>query len=552
MSEISLHVNDQLVTAPDEGASLLWLLREFLRIRSVKDGCSPQGQCGACTVLVDGTPRVSCVTPARRVAGRRVTTLEGLGDAGTEWAEAFCSTGASQCGFCTPGIILRFEGLRRKPSSAVDPRRALAAHLCRCTGWKTILEAWEKVAAAEDETAPPPQGAAPPPNGAAPPPLSPWVRDTSSASRPPARFPPAADRRRDFRAAAARAQLEGGCPQSVGASAALGEGGFADDAAPDGALVAVPDLAGGWALGESVAEARAAAGQPGGRRSTLFPEPPLEAPPGEWASTLRTCWVEPAYLELDASWCLPGGEPADPLANGGAFGGKRSNEVRSVARRLADETGRAVRVLYTREDVVRLGPKRPPVAGGADPEGRGILRAVRTPGLSAAAAAAAVGLKVEEYEVPGPPTTMQARAAVIAEVTALLAGARGRLEPVRFPGGGEAMAWLRSAPEPVIEVEVCCGLPLDEIVLRSYCIGAAHMAYGLVTSEAVSVTADGSVADRTVRSFGVIPAAATPNVDVHIVPSTGEAVNGSDAVFTAVAAATWLARGCPPAWPTDR
>ena len=545
MSEISLHVNDRLVTAPDEGASLLWLLREFLRIRSVKDGCSPQGQCGACTVLVDGMPRVSCVTPARRVAGRRVTTLEGLGDAATEWAEAFCSTGASQCGFCTPGIILRFEGLRRKSSSAVDPRRALAAHLCRCTGWKTILEAWEKAAAAEDEAAQPSTAASE---------LSfpPSVREPSSAAQPPAPLPSAENRRRDLSAAAARAQLEGGCPQSVGAGVALGEGGFADDAAPDGALVAVPALDGGWALGESISEARAAAGQPGGRRSTLFPEPPLEAPPGEWASTLRTCWVEPAYLELDASWCLPGGEPADPLANGGAFGGKRSSEVRSVARRLADETGRAVRVLYTREDAVRFGPKRPPVAGGADSEGRGVLRAVRTPGLRAVAAEAAPGLEVEEYEVPGPPTTMAARAAAIAEVTALLAGARGRLEPVRFPGGGEAMAWLRPAPEEVIEVEVCCGLPLDEVVLRSYCIGAAHMAYGLVTSEAVAVTPDGSVADRTVRSFGVVPAAATPNVDVHIVPSTGESVNGSDAVFAAVAAATWLSRGCPPSWPTDR
>ena len=58
-----------------------------------------------------------------------------------------------------------------------------------------------------------------------------------------------------------------------------------------------------------------------GRRSTLGTEPPLELPEGEWAATLRTSWVEPGYLETDASWCEPGGEPADPLANGGAFGG---------------------------------------------------------------------------------------------------------------------------------------------------------------------------------------------------------------------------------------
>ena len=390
------------------------------------------------------------------------------------------------------------------------------------------------------------------------PPLS--GENSNSAAKPPAPvaagggegWPPAADRRRDLRAAAARAQLEGGCPQSVGASVALGEGGFGDDAAPFGALVAVPVPGGGWALGESISEARAAAGQPAGRRSTLLPSSPLEAPPGDWASTLRTSWVEPAYLELDASWCLPGGEPANPLGNGGAFGGKRSSEVRSVARRLADETGRAVRVLYSREDAVRLGPKRPPLAGVANPDGRGVLRAVRTRGLRGVAAAAAPDLKVEEYEVPGPPTTMHARAAVVAEVTALLAGAQGRLEPVKFPGGGEAMAWLRPGSEEVIEVEVCCGVALDAVTLRSYCIGAAHMAYGLVTSEAVAVTPEGSVADLTVRSFGVVPALSSPKVEVHIVPSTEAPVNGSDAVFAAVAAATWLARGCPPAWPTDR
>ena len=551
--EIALHVNDRLVTAPDEGASLLWLLREFLGIRSVKDGCSPQGQCGACTVLVDGMPRVSCVTPARRVAGRRVTTLEGLGGAAAEWAEAFCSTGASQCGFCTPGIILRFEGLRRKSSSEGDPRRALAAHLCRCTGWQTILEAWEEVTEADDELPPPAICS----DDSSLPPLG---EDSNSAAKPtvPAAgdpeddSPPAADRRRDLRAAAARAQLEGGCPQSVGASVALGEGGFADDAAPFGALVAVPVPDGGWALGESIPEARAAAGQPAGRRSTLLPSSPLEVPPGDWASTLRTSWVEPAYLELDASWCSPGGEPANPLGNGGAFGGKRSSEVRSAARRLADETGRAVRVLYSREDAARLGPKRPPLAAGANPDGRGVLRAVRTRGLPEVAAAAAPDLKVEEYEVPGPPTTMHARVAVVAEVTALLAGAKGRLEPVRLPDGGEAMAWLRPGSEEVIEVEVCCGLPLDEVTLRSYCIGAAHMAYGLVTSEAVAVTDEGAVADLTVRSFGVVPAVSSPKVEVRIVPSTEAPVNGSDAVFAAVAAATWLSRGCPPAWPTDR
>ena len=75
---LTLHVDGRLVEVPDDGSSLLEVLRQHLGHRSPKDGCSPQGQCGCCTVWVDGAARVACVTPARRVTGRRVTTLEGL------------------------------------------------------------------------------------------------------------------------------------------------------------------------------------------------------------------------------------------------------------------------------------------------------------------------------------------------------------------------------------------------------------------------------------------------------------------------------------------
>src|SRR4029453_16588917 len=75
---IAFELDGRPVEVPDEGGSLLDALRERLGVRSVKDGCSPQGQCGCCTVLVDGSPRVACVTPARRVAGRAVTTVDGL------------------------------------------------------------------------------------------------------------------------------------------------------------------------------------------------------------------------------------------------------------------------------------------------------------------------------------------------------------------------------------------------------------------------------------------------------------------------------------------
>ncbi|MYB87340.1 MAG: 2Fe-2S iron-sulfur cluster binding domain-containing protein, partial [Acidimicrobiaceae bacterium] len=105
-------VDGATVVVADEHLTLLDVLREQLGVRSVKDGCSPQGQCGCCTVLVDGQPRVACVTPARRVQGRAITTLEGLeADVRDVWARAFAATGASQCGFCTPGIICRFAGL---------------------------------------------------------------------------------------------------------------------------------------------------------------------------------------------------------------------------------------------------------------------------------------------------------------------------------------------------------------------------------------------------------------------------------------------------------
>src|SRR5205823_9842786 len=135
---------------------------------------------------------------------------------------------------------------------------------------------------------------------------------------------------RDLEAASRRATIEGGVLQRVGPQIALGGGGFADDAAPADALVAVPDGRGGWAVGETLTEARAAAGKVQGRRTTAALRHPLEVPSGDWALTLRTTWVEPAYLEPDASWCAPGGEPVTALANGGAFGGKTASEVGAI------------------------------------------------------------------------------------------------------------------------------------------------------------------------------------------------------------------------------
>lgn len=508
---IQLTVDGEQVEVPDDGGTLLEALRERLGEHGPKDGCSPQGQCGCCTVLVDGAARVACVTPLRRVAGRTVTTVDGLdAEVRDGWADALCATGGSQCGFCTPGILVRLAALRDKTLDATvhaPVERALQAHLCRCTGWQTIIEAWDRLGEGPD------------------------------------RMP----EERDLRLASKRATIEGRSPQVVSPLVALGQGGFADDTAPAGALVAVPDGEGGWTVAETLREARQRSGKIQGRRTTAPTAPPLQVPDGDWTATLRTSWVEPAYLETDASWCEPGGEPATPLGNGGAFGGKVTSELGVVARRLANEHGRPVRVLWSREDSVRNGPKRPPVAGGVRADGTGVLRVVRTPGIAEAVAAVAPGILVEEVDVAGPPTGSHLRAAGWAEAAVLLAAARGEVGTVTAPGGGSASAEIVDGR---ILVRVQAGEVLDDVVLRSYAIGAAHMAFGWVTSEALTVDDEGQVHDLTIRSFGVPRAVDTPPIEVEIEPGEGPTVNGSDAVFAAVAAAIWLHQGTPTDWPT--
>ncbi len=136
---------------PRPGQSLLELLRGDLGLRSMKDGCAPEGSCGACTVIVDGRAVVSCAQPAERVAGRAVETLEGLAPEVRDlWADGFVATGASQCGFCSPGIVMKAEALLRRTTNPdrAEIARALAGNLCRCTGYEAIIDAIEQVAAA--------------------------------------------------------------------------------------------------------------------------------------------------------------------------------------------------------------------------------------------------------------------------------------------------------------------------------------------------------------------------------------------------------------------
>ncbi len=508
------------------------MLREHLRLRSLKDGCSPQGQCGCCTVWVDGAPRVACVTPVRRLDGRDVTTLEGLPEASRQaWADALVGTGGSQCGFCTPGIVMRLAALEGGgPVSDAQVDQGLLAHLCRCTGWRTVEEAARRVLGGDGEPTP--------------------VGD------------------RDLAAAGERAALEGGVPQRVGPRVVLGDAGFADDGSPADALVAVVD-GDGYAVAATLPEARAAAGKVQGRSTTVALGHPVPVPEGPWVATLATTWVEPAYVEPDASWCAPGGDPASPYGNGGAFGGKLHSPVAVDARRLADEHGRPVRVLWSREDVVQRGPKRPPVAGGIGADGVGVLRVGVSDrpfdgdgwdALVDRVASVAPGLVLEQVPVVGPPVSLDLRAAVWAEAAVLAAAARLGTPgtptvdvdvEVVAPGGGRAV--VRCGADGALAIDVEAGAVLDAVVLRSFVLGAAHQALGWVRSEGIAVDGDGVVHDLTVRSFGVLQARAVPPVDVRIVDAPEmPAVNGSDAVFAAVAAARWLADGLAPVWPTDR
>jgi aerobic-type carbon monoxide dehydrogenase small subunit (CoxS/CutS family) len=126
--------------------TLLHVLREDLGITSPKAGCQ-QGGCGACTVLVDGEPRRSCLLPVAAVDGAAITTVEGLGapERLSVVQSAFHDHYGSQCGFCTPGFLLATHALIERSPGAGRPEieAALAGHVCRCTGYVKILEAVE-------------------------------------------------------------------------------------------------------------------------------------------------------------------------------------------------------------------------------------------------------------------------------------------------------------------------------------------------------------------------------------------------------------------------
>ncbi|MES9607484.1 2Fe-2S iron-sulfur cluster-binding protein [Actinomadura sp. NPDC000929] len=147
---VNLTVNgaEEAVDEVWEGESLLYMLRERMGLPGSKNACE-QGECGSCTVYLDGVPVCACLVAAGQAEGREVVTVEGLaeGPPGEERLdpvqEAFVEAGAVQCGFCTPGLIVQTHDLiERNPApSDAEIREALAGNLCRCTGYEKILDA---------------------------------------------------------------------------------------------------------------------------------------------------------------------------------------------------------------------------------------------------------------------------------------------------------------------------------------------------------------------------------------------------------------------------
>ena len=142
---IALRVNGRrhVVNAPAD-RTLLSVLRDDLGLTGTKYGCG-EGQCGACTVLVDGSATPACMTAVARVAGREIVTIEGLAKGAQldPVQQAFLDTSAFQCGFCTPGMIMGAVGLLRQASRPTDQqiRAALENHVCRCGTYPRIIEA---------------------------------------------------------------------------------------------------------------------------------------------------------------------------------------------------------------------------------------------------------------------------------------------------------------------------------------------------------------------------------------------------------------------------
>jgi xanthine dehydrogenase small subunit len=446
-----------------------------------------------------------------------------------------------------------------EPAQLAQPaqvHRAMKSHLCRCTGWTPILDAAQAMA-----------------DG--------LTVDLTALSSP---------------RAIQRASLEGRTPQMLGPKVALGGGGFAADLAPTTARYALaPDHSdqgrsahelgdpSGWRLTEDLPAWRAALNSAPGRRSSLgvtWPIAPV-AGPGRIVRELQTTWVEPAYVEPDCSWCEPGGEPASTHANGGAFGGKHDSGLPALVAALARDHAMPVRAQFTREQVIQWGPKRPPMAisvtvddlavhdAGREASHTVWIRVARTAGvvdaMSALPLPSGVRCEIEEVDVLGPATSVAIRGSGWAELAVVLSSLRTApvdvpeavvTDLVVSPEGAWAEAWWDEQDH--LHLRVDCGVNPDDsgemLVLRSYCMGAVHMALGWVQSEGIAVDDQGQPRDLTLRSLGIPTSVEMPEVHLHVVDQGSRVpllapVNGSDAVFAVAAAALWRRSHWAPRWP---
>ncbi|RKX81882.1 MAG: (2Fe-2S)-binding protein [Spirochaetes bacterium] len=152
---LNITINNQSYSLEiEEDTTLLSLLRDTLHFTGPKEGCG-NGECGACSVIVDGIPVRSCIILAAELEGKSITTIEGLTQTDekgnvelSEIQKSFIDEGAVQCGFCTPGFVIATEALfNRNPNPGKeDIEEALSGHLCRCTGYKSIFSAVDKAA----------------------------------------------------------------------------------------------------------------------------------------------------------------------------------------------------------------------------------------------------------------------------------------------------------------------------------------------------------------------------------------------------------------------
>ena len=474
--ELNLNGETRVVEIGPE-ATLLEVLRDSCGLISPKDGCTPQGQCGCCTVIVDDRAVVSCAMPARAAHGKKVLTLEGFSPRERDvYADSFIACGGLQCGFCTPGIIVRAKNLIDKTPNPTDDQinRILSMHHCRCTGYVKIVDSIKQAACtlrggADPELDSSGRIGAPTPRYEA--------RELALGDRPfidDMRFPGmlhgavllsphprALVNRIDTSAALAipgvaavvtAADVPGERYQGLiykDWPIFVGEGEETRYVGDVIAAVAARDQRTARRAVEAIADyyeirqpvtAREEALRPGAprlhKKGNLLSKSEIQRGDVEGAlaasahvatHTFNTQFIEHLFLEPESCIALPEndglrvytqgqgvfddrrqiagalGMPADKVfvtlvSNGGAFGGKEDMSIQAQTALLARVTGRPVRLTLSREESLRMHPKRHPIkmtyTVGCDASGQ--LMAVKADMIGDKGAYASVGSKVLE------------------------------------------------------------------------------------------------------------------------------------------------------------